>query len=158
MSLHTYFLRQFQFEHWANEKIIKAIANAKTISDDTLALLHHIFAAHLEWYGRIMGHSGPEPLWRVTPLESCKVLHRTIQHNWSSYLASLHKTDLEKLILYQNTRGVAYQTSVADILAQLLLHSAYHRGQLIKQLKEQGLTYPNVDFIQFTRESQIVNN
>ena len=44
----------------------------------------------------------------------------------------LIETDLEKSILYRNTRNQEFTSRIVDILTHVVIHGAYHRGQIAR--------------------------
>ena len=59
---------------------------------------------------------------------------------------------LEVPIRYRNTKGQEFATPVLDILTHVVIHGAYHRGQIAKCIGRCGGVAVNTDFITFARE------
>jgi uncharacterized damage-inducible protein DinB len=53
---------------------------------------------------------------------------------------------------YKNSRGEDWTSSVADILNQLILHAAHHRGQISLEIRRSGKTPAPVDYIHAVRK------
>ena len=52
---------------------------------------------------------------------------------------------------YRNTKGDEYANSVLDILTHVVIHGAYHRGQIARIIGRAGGQSPNTDYIAFIR-------
>ena len=63
--------------------------------------------------------------------------------------------DLSQTVTYKNTKGEAWSSSIGDILTHVLMHSAYHRGQIASHMREQGHTPAYTDFIHAVRQGHI---
>ncbi len=59
--------------------------------------------------------------------------------------------DLTRRVSYVNTKGEAYRNSVQEICMHLLLHSAYHRGQVAQLLRANGGEPAVTDYIFYKR-------
>ena len=72
--------------------------------------------------------------------------------NHASSLKISDHYDLNSPIHYRNTKGKEFSNSVDDILYHIINHSTYHRGQLMSELKSQGVMPISTDFIFFKRK------
>jgi uncharacterized damage-inducible protein DinB len=72
---------------------------------------------------------------------------------WLEYLANT--ADLDKAISYQNSKGEAWSSAVIDVLTHVLMHSAYHRGQIASHMRESGRTPAYTDFIHGIRQGLV---
>ena len=76
--------------------------------------------------------------------------------NWSRGGArisrGLSEEDLTKACSYTNSKGEAWESNVIDILAQVILHSAHHRGQIATELRRSGNVPTPVDYIHAVRQ------
>jgi uncharacterized damage-inducible protein DinB len=59
------------------------------------------------------------------------------------------------MISYKNTKGEPWTDTVQDILTHVLMHSAYHRGQIASQMRASGQTPAYTDFIHAVRQGLI---
>jgi uncharacterized damage-inducible protein DinB len=64
---------------------------------------------------------------------------------------SADKADFGRMVVYRNTAGTEFRTSVADILTHVFLHGSYHRGQINARLRGAGFDPTVVDYIAYTR-------
>ena len=56
---------------------------------------------------------------------------------------------------YRNTRGEEFENAVEEILTQVFLHSAYHRGQIASTLRDAGHEPALTDFIHALRTGEL---
>lgn len=152
------------YNYWANARIIKSILEAGEEKADTEIMssfpsvkktLYHIYDAENVWLLRMKGLSYTWP-----PSQSFKgdlkgfcdlVLKNSI--DFKEYVEGLSEKDFSKKISYSNSKGVAFSTSVQDILTHCMNHSTYHRGQLVTMLRISGHTrFEPLDYIGYVRE------
>jgi len=63
--------------------------------------------------------------------------------------------NLSQMISYKNSRGEAWTSAVQDVLTHVLMHSAYHRGQIASHMRVSGQTPAYTDFIHAVRQGLI---
>jgi uncharacterized damage-inducible protein DinB len=66
-------------------------------------------------------------------------------------VATLTTDDLAREVPYVNSAGAAFVSRVDDILLHVVLHSAYHRGQVSLLMRRSGGTPKPTDYIAFAR-------
>lgn len=62
---------------------------------------------------------------------------------------------LLETVTYKNTKGEPWSNTVEDILTHVLLHSAYHRGQIASQMRADKEQPAYTDFIHAVRQGVI---
>jgi uncharacterized damage-inducible protein DinB len=70
---------------------------------------------------------------------------------WNAYLATLTDAELARSVHYTNSAGLEFDSTVEDILLQVLLHAMNHRGQVSAQLRAAGFEPNGTDYIGFAR-------
>jgi uncharacterized damage-inducible protein DinB len=63
--------------------------------------------------------------------------------------------DPDRTVLYANTKGQRFENTVAEILLQVLLHGAYHRGQIAADVRAAGGEPALTDLIHAIREKHV---
>jgi uncharacterized damage-inducible protein DinB len=58
-------------------------------------------------------------------------------------------------VTYNNSRGERWTSKIEDILQHVVMHSAYHRGQIAIDMRAAGLVPAYTDFIHAVRQSNI---
>ncbi len=91
-------------------------------------------------------------VWPELSLERCRDEIAELDKSWEDYLDDLAPEDLERTIDYVNSKGESWSSTVNDVLTHVLLHSAYHRGQIAAQLREAGHQPAYTDFIHAVRQ------
>lgn len=144
-------LEQFcKYNNWANAMLLEALkANAELVAESSVALFSHIVNAQTIWLSRINGHIPATAVWQVNDLETCSML---LAGSATELLAiDLSDTGGKSLVKYKNTSGDYFENTVADIILHVCNHGTYHRAQIAKEMKLQGLKPVNTDYIQFVR-------
>ena len=62
------------------------------------------------------------------------------------------RLDLIRMVEYRNSKGEAWSNRVEDILTHVLMHSAYHRGQIALEMRASGAQPAYTDFIHAVRQ------
>ncbi|HEX2189964.1 MAG TPA: DinB family protein [Longimicrobiaceae bacterium] len=149
--------RLFAHAAWADRRVLELLAatpGART--QRVLRLLAHLLAAERVWLLRLRGEdSAVQPIWPEDPsLDELRVLQAANEDGYARYLAALGDADLAAEVAYSNSRGEAFRTAVADVLAHVALHGSYHRGQVAAAVRGAGGEPVNTDFITFVREGR----
>jgi uncharacterized damage-inducible protein DinB len=55
-------------------------------------------------------------------------------------------------VIYKNTKGESWTNRRQDILMHVIMHSAYHRGQIATDIRGAGFAPPYTDFIHGVRQ------
>ena len=71
---------------------------------------------------------------------------------WSEYLSKLAPGELSKTIEYRNSKGEPWTSRVEDVLTHVIMHSAYHRGQIAMEMRASGKEPAYTDFIHAVRQ------
>ena len=71
--------------------------------------------------------------------------------NWVNYLNEHKFETFEEMIFYKNTKGRKYESTIREIITQVINHSTYHRGQMAMLLSNSGMQPPATDYIAYRR-------
>ncbi len=118
-------------------------------------LLTHIIAAQWLWFDRLQGNQPRSAVWPDTVLAGCEQQLLELDSVWRSYLGKLSEADLAKPCSYTNSKGEAFTNNVLDILNQMILHAAHHRGQISQEIRHSGAVPALVDYIHAVRQGLI---
>jgi uncharacterized damage-inducible protein DinB len=161
------FIRLFDYDHFANQVIFKAI-HGMGRPPRALTLMAHLLAASQTWLLRCEGESSagvnlwpevaggsglgpdaeiPENQVRLSSLEEA------IDNNHRAWIKFLEaETDFGRTVPYRNQSGKAYHNELSDLLSHLLNHGTHHRAQIGQLLKAEGLAeLPPTDYILYLR-------
>ncbi len=148
-----YLIELLDYELWANRRLIDAIETINNPPARALAVMGHILSAQHVWFGRVTHASTFVTIWEDIPVswmgETAERQHRQIV----SHLLGLTESELLQLVDYVNSKGISYQSPLADILTHLSHHAAYHRGQVVQLIRPMLGEAPVTDFIVWKRES-----
>ena len=142
------------FEHlnWANQCILETLQSIEDENQEVNRLFSHILFAEKVWITRLRGlDSSRLPIWLEVDMEVCAELVMQNEESLTTFLTNLANSDLDKLIIYSNSKGTEFKNSIRDILTHIALHGQYHRGQINSRLRADGIEPVNIDFITFLR-------
>lgn len=151
MTAADYFRRQFEYEAWANREVLAAI-RSQGGDERTLQLMSHILAAGRLWIERLMQVPQSVAVWPKPDLAWCETEAAALAKLWLDYLQT---ADFERSISYKNSKGEAWTSRVDDVLIHVLMHSAYHRGQIASHMRENGQNPAYTDFIHGIRQGLV---
>jgi uncharacterized damage-inducible protein DinB len=154
MSLLQYFCRQYSYDAWANGEALSAVRSASAESNITrpLKVLSHILSAEQLWLERLRQQPQTIPVWPDCGIAQCEAQVAELARLWSEFLAGLADSNLAQKVNYKNSKGEPWSSTVQDVLTHVLLHSAYHRGQIAILLREAGASPAYTDFIHAVRQ------
>ena len=75
-----------------------------------------------------------------------------LHKSWAALLDKLTPEKLAAGLTYRNTKGVEFKTPIQDVLMHLVLHSAYHRGQVAAAVREAGGKPAATDYVVYLRQ------
>jgi len=141
----------FEYERWANARILDSITQLKDADEKCLEIMAHILLAQTVWYSRMDDKAAP-PVWVKKSLEQCKEMNTVNNMQLAGFMAKQTDDTLARAVRYQNTKGEKFTNTVTQILTHLFNHSTYHRGQIVERLKGKLPVVPVTDYIAFLRE------
>lgn len=138
----------FEYTHHFNREMIKVISeNITKVDEKTISLINHTLNAQQIWNSRILGEESFE-VWQINPFESLEEINH---QNLKKSIDIIQKSDLDKRIEYQNSKGTKFENSIFEMLFHAINHSTYHRGQLNSLLKQNGIDPLLTDYIFYKR-------
>ncbi len=150
--MQAYFLKMYTYEDWANLKVARLAQEPPSLPDRVSAIFSHLLAAQQVWYHRLTEQDNPPAVWSNYPISDWESLLLENGAQFRQLIQSYQEADWNRKVIYQNSKGTRFETPVHEILSHLLLHAAYHRGQLILLLKPLVKELPLIDFIFYLRE------
>jgi len=155
VNLADYMRRQFAYDAWANLEVLAAIRAAGGENTRSLQLMSHLLAAERLWLERLKQVSQSGPVWPNPDLAWCEAEAAESKRRWQEYMELITAGDLAQTISYKNSKGEEWSSTVGDILTHVVMHSAYHRGQIASHMREKGQTPAYTDFIHALRQGLI---
>ncbi len=151
MNLAEYLRREFSYDAWANQEVLAAIKAAGGQDTRSLNLLSHIFAAQRVWLERLKRQPQSVPVWPTFDLNRCHQEAADLTKLWHDHLDLVTAGDVSLSIAYKNSKGEEWTSTIMDILTHVIMHSAYHRGQIASHMREAGQTPAYTDYIHGVR-------
>ena len=143
--------RMVQAMLWADQRVIAALADCPAAQEEALPLLSHLLAAEHVWLAQLERRAASRPVWPTLSLAECETLAAENATGYAAYLVRLGEADLAEVVQYKTTKGVECTTPAIDILTHVVIHGAYHRGQIAKALGRAGTPATDTDYITFVR-------
>ena len=145
-----YFLKLYQYNAWANRRVLDCLIRQDVADEKILTLMGHIVAAQFLWLHRIKGLPAPDlKLWGEYQLQQLKGLAEKAGMQWLEFVEGTANFDRE--MTYKNYVGEDYTNNVEMVMIHLVNHSSYHRAQIAMLLRQKGLEPVNTDFITYDR-------
>jgi uncharacterized damage-inducible protein DinB len=152
MTMLEHIRRLFSYDEWANREVLSSLQALAVPPARSINLLAHIVSAEKLWLERLLVRKQTLAVWPQFTLEQCKLEVDQLPGLWKSYLTSLGEAGLSALLTYRNTKGESFTSQKQDILLHVVMHSAYHRGQIATDIRAAGFTPANTDFIHAVRQ------
>jgi uncharacterized damage-inducible protein DinB len=152
MATLRYIQRLFSYDDWANREILTALQKLEVPPPRSVRFLAHIVAAERLWLERLRLQKQTYPVWPDFNLEQCKLEVVELPKLWKAYLATLKDDGLSRSLTYKNSKGESWTSQKHDILMHVILHSAYHRGQIATDMRAAAFTPAYTDFIHAVRQ------
>ena len=153
MQILDHLRRQFVYDVWANGEVLAALRSHPQARP--LELLAHILAAEQLWLERLRQQPQSLPVWPAIGIDQCQARLDQLVESWREFLHEISADGLSREVAYKNSKGEPWSSTVKDILTHVLLHSAYHRGQIASQMRAAGSTPAYTDFIHAVRQGMI---
>ena len=148
MEMKEFFKDIFEYHNHFNQKLIdQLIKNEKSISDRTIPLLSHLINAQQIWNARIT-YKEKLGVHAEHTLQECK---RIDSENYNETLEILKNHELTENILYSNSKGTEFNNTIQQILFHIANHFSHHKGQIISDLRQNGIIPIVTDYIFYKR-------
>lgn len=120
-----------------------------TIPGKSISLFSHILNTHHIWNARLIDKKPKYDLWQSHAIENWEDIHYENQR--TSFEIVTNTTDFEKRIDYENSKGRLYANTLSDVLFHINNHSTHHRGQILMDFRNNGITPSSLDYIFYKR-------
>jgi uncharacterized damage-inducible protein DinB len=142
------------YNEWANRRTLAALKALAAPPAKAVRTLTHLLVAEKTWWLRFQSEqdSTGSNFWPETALPECEALAEETARSYQAFVSNLTEADLDTSAEYKNSKGVAYRTPYREMLMHVVMHSAYHRGQVAQAIRAEGGEPANTDYITFVRE------
>jgi uncharacterized damage-inducible protein DinB len=144
--------RVFHYDGWANRETLRSLD--KSAPPRSLKWLAHIIGAEYLWMARLRRRPETIPVWPELDVDACSERLDELSRLWPEYLDHAARS-LTETIPYTNSKGETWTNTVEEILTHVVIHSAYHRGQIASDVRATGGTPAYTDYIHAVRQGLI---
>jgi len=153
MNLEQYFAKLFEYELWANKKILMYLEN-NLGSKEILDIFSHMVADMKPWIMALTKQSVPDnidclPSWSI---QQCKIELADMDEKIDSYIHSVTNIELENKVGSLGSNGQIFTNTVTEVLIQMATHSQYHRGQIEMLIKKETGVYLPTSYMLYLRQ------
>jgi uncharacterized damage-inducible protein DinB len=160
MELTAYFQQAFDYDSWANRRVLDA---AKALPEEQLfrqqghswdsihGVLLHIMNAQWIWLRRWQGES-PKAFFKPAEfptLASVELKWAQVEAEMRAFLASQTSSSLEQEIAYANTSGKSFRLPLWQMMAHVINHGTHHRGELAAMFATLNAPHPEDEWSQY---------
>ena len=149
------FLQLFAYDDWANREAAASVERAAGAPAKARNVLAHIIGTEWLWLARIQGTAPKIAVWPELSPADCARESARLFSTWRDFLATLGPAGLARTVEYRNSKGEPWASTVEDILMHVVMHSAYHRGQVATLLRDSGHEPAYTDFIHAVRQGLV---
>lgn len=159
----AYIQQLFEYNAWANKRVMDACSglSAQKLTQNVGGsfgslrnLLAHIVDVEWLYLERWRGRA-PAGLPKAETYGDIAVLaarFQEVSREFEVPLRQLSAEELSRMFEFRNTKGTLYRHALWEMLAHLVNHSTYHRGQVTVLLRALGAKPNATDMIAFFRE------
>ncbi len=150
------FIRQlFEYDYWANRETLASLATGAGDAERPRRYFSHVLGAQMVWLARFDDPNPPSAQsWPTLSVEECRQAIEDLHGQWTALLERLSPEKLEEDLAYRNTKGAEFKTPIRDVLMHLVMHSAYHRGQVATAVREAGGKPAATDYAVYVRKTK----
>jgi len=143
----------FDYDYWANSETLASLKSVPSGAEKARKMFSHVIGGQRVWLSRFENPAPPSAQpWPELTLEECASAIEDLRRQWEERLDKLTPEKLAGELTYKTTKGIEYRTPVSGILMHLVLHSAYHRGQVAAAVREAGGKPAATDYAVYLRE------
>ena len=143
--------RLLRYDLWANRETLSSLLEGSP-SPKSLEWMGHIVGAEFLWLARLRGEAAPLAVWPRLALSECASRLNQLARLWPEFLADDASASSNREVSYINSKGEAWTSTVEDILTHVVIHSAYHRGQIASDVRAGGGVPAYTDYIHAVRQ------
>ena len=155
MDIIEHLNRLFAYDDWANREVLAALRAAEAAPPRSLNLMSHILSAERLWLERLQQQKQSLPVWPDFTLQECETEAAELPILWKNYLDAASEAYLADPLNYRSSKGESWTNRKDDILLHVVMHSAYHRGQIANDVRAAGFTPAYTDFIHAVRQGLV---
>jgi uncharacterized damage-inducible protein DinB len=142
----------FEYDYWANSETLASLKTVPGGSEKARKAICHVIGAQRIWMSWFENPAPPtaQP-WPDLTLEECSPAIDDLRLRWTAILEGLTPDKLASDLTYFSLKGTENRTPIQDVLMHLVLHSAFHRGQVAAAVREAGGKPAPTDYAVYLR-------
>ena len=153
MNSTTFFQGLFEYDYWGNLEALASLSTVSGFEERPLKILGHIMGAQRVWLARFDNPTPPEARpWPALTLKDCRAVLDDLHRRWGTLLNAMTPESFASDLSYRNTKGQEFRTPIQDVLMHLVMHSAYHRGQVAAAVRDAGGKPAATDYVVHLRQ------
>ena len=145
-----YLLNFFEFNDWAFQRVLGAIAQLPD-KEESIQLLSHTIMASNRWYNRVSKEVDDSQLkWSgdTLPFDQLESIWSELLQKWMKLLEKNDESFLDGNVEFVRPKdGKKMSVKILDVILQINYHSIHHRAQILRIIRQQGQTPPTTDYI-----------
>ena len=154
------------YHYWARDRALDAVAalDAEAYVRDLGSsfpsvrdTLQHMFGAEVVWLKRWQGDAAASfPASFPDDVEGLRDAWRTHEAAFRAFVDTLDEAALQRVVHYRLLSGAEASSPLWQMLAHVVNHATYHRGQVTTLLRQLGATAPaSTDMIAYFRQRTV---
>jgi len=147
--MQSFFNQLFDYNFYSNKILIEKFLALKRPPKKGQELFSHMLNAHHLWNNRLSGKNSEYGVWQPHKIKDWEDIHYDNQR--TTFEIITNTDDFSKRVDYKSTEGRVFGNELKDILFHIINHSTHHRGQILSNLKENGIEPPELDYIYYKR-------
>ena len=148
-----YFRPLFEYDRWGNQAALASLGSIAGPVEKPLKVFSHILGGQRVWRARFDDPHPPDARpWPVLTQEECHSGIDEVYKRWAELFDDFSNETLSLTLVYHTTQGTRFETPIRDVLTHLLMHSAYHRGQVAAAVREAGGKPAVTDYAVYLRQ------
>jgi uncharacterized damage-inducible protein DinB len=155
MTWFSYLRRLFLYDDWANREVLRGLSAAAHPTQRSRKLLAHVVGTEWVWRSRILRQPQQVAVWPDWDVAEAGRQIARLRTAWDDDFRMLEEKGLDRAVSYVNTAGQQFSSTVGDILMHVVMHSAYHRGQIAADMRAAGDEPVYTDFIHALRQGKL---
>lgn len=136
---------------WADRRVLDSLRAMMHPDARALDLYAHVLGAEHSWLSRILERAPREKIWPELTLGTAAALAAENAAALRALVPGNCGDQLQRLVAYTNSSGLPFESTVEDMLLQVVLHGCYHRGQIAMIVRGAGAEPAPTDYIAFVR-------
>jgi uncharacterized damage-inducible protein DinB len=136
---------------WADQRVLDSLRAMPHPDARALELYAHVLGTEHTWLARILERAPTVKIWPELTVAEAAALGVENASALRELLETLPAEQLQRKVAYTNSAGLTFESTLEDMLLQIVLHGCYHRGQVALLVRGAGGEPSPTDFIAFVR-------